>query len=58
VKKNIEWGRPQIHVGYLGYKYTHSEYVLVIAFPLQQWFQVLASLYVYIASFVVVTRAY
>jgi hypothetical protein len=27
-----------------GYKYTHSEYVVLIAFPLQQWLHECASL--------------
>ena len=31
------------HVHYMlntyGYKYTHSEYVILIVFPLQQWLQ-------------------
>jgi len=35
-KSIVQLGRPQITIWYRA-KYTHSEYVILIAFPLQQW---------------------
>jgi len=35
-KNTVQLGRPQITIWYKA-KYTHSEYVILIAFPLQQW---------------------
>ena len=58
----VEWGRPQmatwrVRIACWTSKATntHSEYVILIAFPQQQWLQESASvlLYTYIASFVI-----
>ena len=59
-KNTVELDRPQmkcgactLHAGYLGSN-THLEYIVLIAFPLQQWLHVCASLlcYAYISSFI------
>jgi hypothetical protein len=56
-KNNVESGRPQMTIRYmrnacliLKATDTHSEYVILIAFPLQQWLHVCASVLCYMYS--------
>ena len=60
-KNIVEWGRPQMTIGRTRIACwipkatdTHSEYVILIAFPLQQWLHERGSVlrYTYIACLV------
>ena len=56
-KNIVEWGRPQMAIWRMRIAWwvpeatdTHSEYVILIAFPLQQWLQERSSMLHYTYS--------